>query len=150
MATQTELDQLSALCLRSKAYWGYDEVFLDACRKELTVTPDDLSDLMAVTRASGNFTGVVQISLGKSDSDGNRFGEIEKLFIAPDAMGQGLGQLLFGWSIEQARRAGTTQLHIDADPGALGFYERMGAVQVGTTPSGSIPGRELPHLRLDI
>jgi hypothetical protein len=35
---------------------------------------------------------------------------------------------------------------IDADPGAVPFYERMGAVPAGLVPSGSIPGRFLPRL----
>jgi hypothetical protein len=33
---------------------------------------------------------------------------------------------------------------IDADPNAEAFYLAMGAVRIGQTPSGSIPGRVLP------
>lgn len=36
---------------------------------------------------------------------------------------------------------------IDAGPGAVGFYQAMGAERAGTAPSGSIPGRTLPRLR---
>ena len=34
-----EAEALSALALRSKAYWGYDEAFMTACVGELTVSP---------------------------------------------------------------------------------------------------------------
>ena len=43
---------------------------------------------------------------------------------------------------------GAAALEIDADPHAAGFYERMGAVRIGETPSSLIPGRSLPRLRL--
>ena len=33
---------LSELALRSKGYWGYDQAFPDACRAELTLTPEDV------------------------------------------------------------------------------------------------------------
>src|SRR3546814_14868972 len=36
---RSEGGSLSALALRSKAYWGYDSAFLQACRDELTVSP---------------------------------------------------------------------------------------------------------------
>ena len=35
---------------------------------------------------------------------------------------------------------------IDSDPEARPFYEAMGAVLVGDSPSASIPGRRLPRL----
>ena len=41
-------------------------------------------------------------------------------------------------------------LHIHSDPFAEGFYLRNGAIRIGETPSGSIPGRLLPLLRLDL
>ena len=43
-----------------------------------------------------------------------------------------------------------TTLTLNADPSAVPFYEHVGARIVGTSPSGSIPGRELPRMRIDI
>ncbi|MEU4236164.1 hypothetical protein [Actinoplanes sp. NPDC026619] len=37
-----EAAALSELARRSKAHWGYDEGFLDACRADLTLSPDDI------------------------------------------------------------------------------------------------------------
>ena len=33
-----EADCLTALCMRSKAHWGYDAAFMHACREELRMT----------------------------------------------------------------------------------------------------------------
>ncbi|MYS01695.1 MULTISPECIES: GNAT family N-acetyltransferase, partial [unclassified Streptomyces] len=75
-------------------------------------------------------------------------GALGMMFVEPDAIGQGVGRLLFGHAREQARRLGFTLLTIDADPNAEPFYTAMGAVRVGAVPSGSVPGRMLPLLEL--
>ena len=41
--TVDELSGLSDLCFRSKAVWGYDEEFMEACRGELSFEPRDLA-----------------------------------------------------------------------------------------------------------
>ena len=45
-----------------------------------------------------------------------------------------------------AREAGAERIVLDSDPHAVGFYERMGCRVIGEAPSGSIPGRMLPHM----
>jgi hypothetical protein len=47
---------------------------------------------------------------------------------------------------DAARAAGATRLEVDSDPHAEGFYRAMGMHRAGEAPSGSIPGRMLPHL----
>ena len=37
-ARPEEAPALTELCLRSKAVWGYDAAFMQACRRELTMT----------------------------------------------------------------------------------------------------------------
>ena len=52
--TVEELPTLSAFCLRSKAVWGYDEDFIEACRSELTIERCDLrSSSIAVAEENG-------------------------------------------------------------------------------------------------
>src|SRR5215216_2487443 len=42
-AQADEAAQLTTLALQSKAYWGYDQAFMLACRAELTVTPQRIA-----------------------------------------------------------------------------------------------------------
>jgi GNAT superfamily N-acetyltransferase len=72
------------------------------------------------------------------------------LFVDPDAMRRGIGQALLADALGIAAGAGATRVRIEADPNATPFYERAGAVRVGDVPSGSIPGRVLPLLELDV
>ena len=41
-------------------------------------------------------------------------------------------------------------LHLDADPFAVPFYTAMGFTVEGFVPSGSIEGRELPHMTYEL
>ena len=57
---------------------------------------------------------------------------------------------LVGAVVGRARASGFRRLTVEADPNAEGFYRALGAVLVGSAASGSIPGRRLPLLRLDL
>jgi GNAT superfamily N-acetyltransferase len=138
-----ELPLLGDLCLRSKAVWGYDAAFLLACRDELTITPEDLERThVRVAESRGEAIGVAQVAIE------GQVAELVKLFVEPDRLGQGCGRILLDWAVAVARGTGAVRMTIDSDPGAVAFYTRNGARQVGLVPSGSIPGRFLPRLEI--
>ena len=140
-----ELAALSDLCLRSKAHWDYDTDFLNACRDELTLTQADLRNTaLRLAEQDGRPAGVVQVTQGEDPVD------LLKLFVDPPFIGQGLGRVLFARAVGAARKQKARAMTIEADPGAVAFYERMGACRIGHAPSGSIPGRTLPLLQLDL
>jgi len=140
-----DLALLNALTLRSKQSHGYDQDFIEACKAELEITPQILAedDAVLAEDASG-LAGVAQVSHASEES------HLEKLFVDPDRFGEGIGRKLFSWAVDKARRHGAKELVIDSDPDAVAFYEAMGARQTGFAPSGSIPGRKLPQLRLKL
>jgi GNAT superfamily N-acetyltransferase len=136
---------LTELCLRSKAVWGYDKEFMQACRDELTLTPSTMqSSHFKVAEIGRRLIGMAQVTI-KGD-----VAELDKLFVEPTQLRSGAGGALFDWAKNTAREAGALTLVIEADPDALGFYRRMGAVDDGAAPSGSIPGRFIPRLKLQL
>jgi GNAT superfamily N-acetyltransferase len=142
-ARPDEADTLTELCLRSKAVWGYDDAFMRACRAELTLTAEDCATPLIQVATDGDVVaGVVQVTINGEAAD------LAKLFIAPGTIRAGVGRKLFDWAVTTARQHGARWIRIEADPDAAGFYRRMGAVDDGTAPSGSIPGRVLPRLKL--
>ena len=76
--------------------------------------------------------------------------ELAALFVDPVAIGTGCGRLLLLHILDAASARGFAQLVLDADPGAESFYLHFGASRIGTSPSGSVPGRELPHLHFNL
>jgi GNAT superfamily N-acetyltransferase len=133
-AQPQESASLTELALRSKAHWGYDEAFVEACRP-----------IIGVTDTGGHFV---------AERDGRVLGfhhvegdELAGLWVEPEAIGRGVGRALLDHARAQARAAGVAELLVESDPNAEPFYLRAGARRVGERPSG-LPGRVLPLLRL--
>jgi GNAT superfamily N-acetyltransferase len=140
-----EAPALSDLALRSKAHWDYSDEFIAASRDELTVRPAQIeARQVTVAEIDGAVAGFSVVT-GTPP-----LGEVDKLFVAPEQIGAGVGVALFAALRSAAVDAGFSRLRIESDPNAVGFYERQGAVVVGDTPSVSIPGRTLPLLELDL
>jgi GNAT superfamily N-acetyltransferase len=140
-----EAGLLSQLALRSKGYWGYDQDFLDACRAELTLTPEDIrTRQVTVAERGGQIIGFSALA-GQPP-----VGTLEELFVEPDHIGTGVGRALWRQAMVTARTVGFERITLEADPGAEPFYLAMGARRCGSVASGSIPGRVLPLLEVPI
>jgi GNAT superfamily N-acetyltransferase len=72
------------------------------------------------------------------------------MWVQPEWIGTGVGRRLWQHAMTTAGNAGFVTLRIGADPGAEGFYRAMGAQRIGAKPSGSIPGRKLPLLEIQV
>jgi GNAT superfamily N-acetyltransferase len=142
---EDEARLLSELALRSKGHWGYDQAFLDACRAELTLTPEEvLAHRVTVAEREGQVVGFYALA-GTPP-----VGILEDLFVEPEHIGTGVGRALWCHAMVTARRSGFERVTVEADPGAEPFYLAMGAHRCGSAPSGSIPGRFLPVLEVAV
>ena len=137
---------LSALVIRSKAYWGYDAAFLEKCRPALTVSAAMIGAFPnRVAEVGGHLAGFAMIDSKDDPAD------LLLLFVEPWAMGRGVGRALFSWLETETRRAGRTGLRIEADPGAVPFYERCGARRTGAWAVSEVDAaRYLPVLVRDL
>ncbi len=137
-----EASALTDLAMRAKASWGYDAEFMEACRAELTVTPQTLreSRFWVAEEHRGGLVGM--IALGAAEDHA----ELEDFFVAPEAQGEGIGRALMDAVQAECRARGLTRIEVDADPNAEAIYARLGFRTVGRSPSGSIPGRWLPRM----
>jgi GNAT superfamily N-acetyltransferase len=134
---------LSDLALRSKGYWGYDQAFLDACRAELTLAPEDVeSQRVTVAECDGQVVGFYALA-GEPPE-----GTLADLFVAPEHLRGGVDQALWQHAMVAARALGFARPTLEGDPGAEPFYLARGAHRIGSVPSGSIPGRVLPLLEV--
>jgi ribosomal protein S18 acetylase RimI-like enzyme len=142
-ARAEEAGTLSELALRSKAQWGYDEQFLEACRADLTLRPEEISRRrVVVAEVAGRIAGFYTVDGAPPE------GELGNLWIEPDHLRRGIGRRLWQHAMAAAEDLGFTSILIDAEPNAEGFYRAMGATTVGEVPSTAIPGRMLPQMRI--
>ncbi|MFI6291569.1 GNAT family N-acetyltransferase [Nonomuraea sp. NPDC050790] len=127
-ARPEEAEPLSRLAMRSKASWGYGPAFMAACREELRLR--DVTGTVVAER-DGRVAGFARLAGEPPD------GELGMLFVEPEAIGQGVGGLLYRHVLREAGRLGYTRLSIASDPHAEGFYLAMGAERRGL--SGGLP-----------
>lgn len=137
---------LSALCLRSKAHWGYDASFVAACAPYLRVEPHCVAAGHAFVALDHNnrIVGVCQID------PGGKSGNLDLLFIEPGVIGTGVGRVLFQKSAQRLKEAGESTMTILSDPDARGFYEKLGATFIEDRPSDVFEGRTLPWLEMPL
>lgn len=146
-AVAGDAETLSGLALRSKALWGYDAAFMAACIEELTVTPELISGgevwVADPHSAWGKIAGFYSLEI---PDEPKTPAELGLFFVEPAAKGTGLGRAM--WAHMEGRLATNKLIGVvlDSDPFAAGFYEHMGAIIVGHSPSGSIAGRTLPRM----
>lgn len=140
-ARATDVATLSRLALESKASWGYDEEFMERCRGELVVRECDVDEQLVYVALEGGCDDAVGFYVLKERGESD--GELDMLFVDPSHMGEGVGRSLLVHSQSEARRRGWLTMRIESDPFAASFYERHGAVLVGSSRSPST-GRDLP------
>ena len=141
-----ESRSLTALCVRSKAHWGYDSAFMKLSAPALSVNEDDIAAgrVLAAVDDADRAIGMACVL-----QDGE-MADLDALFVDPPAIGSGAGRALFEAAVVLARRRGARRMTILADPNAAAFYERMGARYLRNAPSDAIPGRMLPFYEYDL
>ncbi|MCB0584432.1 MAG: GNAT family N-acetyltransferase [Phaeodactylibacter sp.] len=131
---------LSALAWRAKKHWGYPEDWMQLWKGELTISPEDIErheviKIMGKARLAGFYA--------LQNNERHHCTEIGHFWIEPACMGKGYGGMAFHHLLNKLRQKGEKRLIIESDPYAAGFYEKMGAQQIGRLES-SISGRYLP------
>jgi len=141
-ATPEDAPALSALAVRSKGHWGYDEGFLERARPELTVTAADTARFIVRVAVDGDRPlGFSAVDLDSAPA------ELLALWVDPPAIGTGVGRALLRDALVTAAGHGTGGLLVESDPNAEGFYLHHGARRLGERRSPTTK-RLLPLLWL--
>ncbi len=118
--------RLTALAHAAKRRWGYPERWIRAWRADLTLTPACIRDNEVFAASErGEAVGFYALAC-----HGRRC-SVEHFWVAPAAMGRGVGRALFRHLLGRAGALGAQRVEIEADPNAEGFYLKMGARRLG-------------------
>ena len=121
-----EADILSQIAYAAKAHWGYPERWLEIWNPQLTFTPDYF-------QTGESWTAVLdEIPIAFYSLQEKRgVAWLEDLWVLPSHIGKGVGKELFVHAMNRSRALGHKILQLDADPNAVGFYEKMGMRRIG-------------------
>jgi len=122
----SEADMLTEIAISAKRYWNYPERWMEIWIPELTFSPEyfEVNESWA---AEMDGTPIAFYTW----QDRNGIAWIENLWVSAEYIGTGVGKQLFHHALIRSREAEYTILQLEADPNALGFYEKMGMVKVG-------------------
>jgi GNAT superfamily N-acetyltransferase len=138
-----DADTLRAICVAAKGYWGYPAEWMARWNERLRITPDYVgrNETFAAVE-NGLLIAWYALVLGWQKS------LLDHLWVTPERIGTGVGRSLFLHALDRARQAGSNYMELEADPHAVGFYEHMGARQVGMV-LGEME-REIPVMVIDL
>ena len=141
-ATPDDLSKLRILARKSEAHWGGTDAFLDEFDRSFNITEDLLRNNPVFTMKDPD--GDIVAFWGMIPS-ANGLAELEYFYVEVNELGCGHGRTLWYHMTKWALNHQISRIHFVTSPEAVGFYERMGAVQIGEVPS-TIDGRMIPEL----
>jgi GNAT superfamily N-acetyltransferase len=129
-ALPEEGPSLRQIAIASKGHWGYDPEFLARFAGILTLDPEHIrANDVWVIEVDGVAAGFYKLIHHGEVS------ELDDLWLLPRHIGKGLGRPLFEHAAGRASEHGAKRLEWEAEPNAVGFYERMGGTAVRETTS---------------
>jgi len=133
-ANRDDAPRLTALARAAKAHWGYPAAWLEAWQDALTITPDyiETHTVLVANTESGARSVIGMCAL----EDHQDHWELAHLWVDPRAHGLGAGRALVRQVLAiAARRRPGSVVRVESDPNAAGFYQRLGAREVGSVPA---------------
>jgi len=113
--------------IASKAYWGYPDELMERFAKVISMAPDYIrkNEVWVIEGADeiAGFYGLIHHG---------EVCELDHLWLLPRHIGKGLGRQLFEHGLQRARVSGALRMEWQAEPNAMGFYQRMGGRHVRT------------------
>jgi ribosomal protein S18 acetylase RimI-like enzyme len=125
-ALPEEADVLSQIAFSAKAHWGYPKRWMGIWKPQLTFSPAYFEENEGWV---AEIDGLPMAFYTLQEKAGNAW--IENLWVSPEVIGKGVGKRLFLHAAALSRQRGYKALQLEADPNAVGFYEKMGMVQIG-------------------
>ena len=120
-ARPDEGELLREIAIASKAYWGYDlEVVRDWATSGGFTTEGLARKAVHLAEVNGRVVGWAGLIPGDDVC------WLDDLWIEPSSIGTGIGSRLFQHAVHVAEELGASRMEWEAEPNALGFYERMG------------------------
>ncbi|WP_322490125.1 GNAT family N-acetyltransferase [Chloroflexus sp.] len=142
-AQPAEATTLQQIAIAAKSHWGYPSHLIEAWAATPIITAAAIErDVVFVARSETTLIGWGRLLVEQTPA------VLEDLWVTPAWIGYGVGRLLLRYAIAICRERGSTQIELDADPNALGFYLRMGGVVIGERISEW--NRPVPRVRFNV
>jgi GNAT superfamily N-acetyltransferase len=139
-----EGERLREIAIAAKAHWGYplEQVWSWADQGDFSAAGLRAKEFF-VAEEDGRAVAFASLIEGEAVC------VLDDLWVEPVGMGKGIGSALFRTAADRARALGARTLEWEAEPHAVGFYERMGGRYLRDSPPSEW-GRVLPVMGLEL
>ena len=135
--------RLKEIAVASKGHWGYEPARVREWADRGDFSPEVLKGLALFVAEAGERV----IAWASVEPRGDT-AWLADLWVEPEWIGQGVGARLFRRAAEHARSVGARTMEWEAEPNALGFYDKMGGKRI--RDSTSEWGRMLSVMGVDL
>jgi GNAT superfamily N-acetyltransferase len=145
-AKPEEADILTQIAIAAKGHWNYPKHWMQLWIPQLTFAPAYFEEYESW---AAELEGEVIAFYTLEERKGNAW--LENIWVLPKHIGHGVGKELFTHSLSRALELGYKTLQLEAEPNAVGFYEKMGLRKIGKRQyelDGQL--RILPIMEIDL
>ena len=143
-ARADEGEVLREIAFEAKSHWGYDRAWVRSWVAQGDFSSRTLREReVLVADTAGKAVGFASL-IPRGDVS-----VLEDLWITPAWIGRGVGTRLFQESAGRAKELGAKRLEWEAEPNAIGFYEKMGGEYLRDSEPTEL-GRVIPVMGLEL
>jgi GNAT superfamily N-acetyltransferase len=143
-ARPDEGERLRQIAIDAKSHWGYDEDWVRSWAAQGDFSPAALTSKPVLVVESGGCAIAFAMLIPKGD-----VAWLDDLWVEPSWIGRGVGTLLFEACITRAGELGAERMEWEAEPHAVGFYERMGGRYLRDSEPTAF-GRVIPVMGVEL
>ena len=141
-ANTIDIPLINEILRHSKAYWGYEDSFMEAFMNKFSLDETYLKQyIVKVVCLEGQVIGFFSFIYEKEKL------ELDYFFLHPRHIGKGYGKKAWDACCAFARELNVSEVTLISDPNAETFYQKMGCKKIGNKESPFIKGRYLPVMR---
>jgi predicted GNAT family N-acyltransferase len=131
-----------------RATWSADRGALERIRREVFIGEQNIPE--SDEWDGEDATSVHVLATLNRDPVGtgrlNRAGKIGRIAVLPGLRGRGIGTMILGRLLDEARRLGIREPYLHAQVQAVPFYEKLGFARKG----GEFDEAGIPHVRMSL
>jgi GNAT superfamily N-acetyltransferase len=143
-AIADEGERLRDIAVAAKAFWRYDTERVLAWASSGDFSSAGLARKQVFVAVSGR----TPVGWAATIRQGKVLW-LDDLWVEPGSMGRGIGRQLFEHAVASGKQQGAARVEWEAEPNAIGFYEKMGGRYVRDGDL-SVWGRVNPVMGLDL
>jgi len=143
-ARPDEGERLRQIAIDAKGHWGYDRDWIRSWAAQGDFSAEAmLGKPVLVAEAAGCAVGFAALIPQGAAA------VLDDLWVEPAWIGRGVGRKLFDACASRARELGAERMEWEAEPNAVGFYEKLGGRYLRDSEP-TVWGRIVPVMGIDL